>query len=394
MMTKKPIMQNLAMLLAACAVCVLGLEASLRLFPQLLPEEAMVRLHWHEVGDGRDTQGRLMTIADPYLGFRYRPNFTARLSRRELDFTFTTDDKGFRNPSSWPEQADIVVVGDSMAFGYGVADHEAWTHQVARELPKSTIMNLGLIGAGPQQYLRVLETYGLDLQPKLVLFMLFPANDLTDAERFEGWLDADTDLTYPEWRATGGSFSGWGPVRRLLNGSYLVAFLLAAQKSLTSPLAGETITFADGERIQLAPTTRIYSARMADPTHPVFQLVMTTIQEASRLAQEHGSHFLVLLMPAKEEVYLPLLGKPVPTIIGNFRSALEARQLPFIDLTPHFQTRAQEIGPVFFEVDGHPNEKGYSLIARVLIDYLREHGQACGLEDWQPERQPSRPGSF
>ena len=50
------------------------------------------------------------------------------------------------------------------------------------------IINLGLIGAAPEQYLRVLEAFGLGLSPKLALFVLFPANDLTDNDRFRRWL--------------------------------------------------------------------------------------------------------------------------------------------------------------------------------------------------------------
>ena len=75
-----------------------------------------------------------MTVADPYLGFRYRPNLTGHLKRGDLDFTFTTDEKGFRNSSPVPDAADIVVIGDSMAFGYGVPDDATWTHRVAARL--------------------------------------------------------------------------------------------------------------------------------------------------------------------------------------------------------------------------------------------------------------------
>ena len=129
------------------------------------------------------------------------------------------------------------------------------------------------------------------------------------------------------------------------------------------------------------------NARMADPSHPVFQLLMTTIEKAQRLSQRQGSHFLVLLMPTKEEVYLPLLDKPAPALIENFRPALETQHIPYIDLTPYFQARAREVGPLFFEVDGHPNPSGYQLIADVVLEYLNEHGAVYGLGDWQPHPQ-------
>ena len=171
-------------------------EASLRTFPQLMPEEARLRLHWRSVGQNRSPG------ADPYLGFVYPPNYEGRFERDDSDFafTYTTDEHGFRNPSPWPERAEIVVLGDSMAFSYGVDDEHAWTALLADQLPGSRIINLGLIGAAPQQYLRIYETFGQALHPDLVLFCLFPGNDLADAGRFEEWLQAGSPGNYAIWR--------------------------------------------------------------------------------------------------------------------------------------------------------------------------------------------------
>ena len=128
------------------------------------------------------------------------------------------------------------------------------------------------------------------------------------------------------------------------------------------------------------------NARMADPSHPVFQLLMTTIEKAQRLSQRQGSHFLVLLMPTKEEIYLPLLDKPARRS-SRTSGRHETQHIPYIDLTPYFQARARELGPLFFEVDGHPNPSGYQLIADVVLEYLNEHGAVYGLGNWQPHPQ-------
>ena len=40
-----------------------------------------------------------------------------------------------------------------VTFGQGVNDEQAWPAILARAFPTSRIINLGLIGAGPQQYL-------------------------------------------------------------------------------------------------------------------------------------------------------------------------------------------------------------------------------------------------
>jgi lysophospholipase L1-like esterase len=371
---KRSILQNVAVLGSALLVCLVGAELFFRLWPQFLSEEAALRLHWRElVEDARD---QAWAVPDPHFGFLYRPNLSGRVSRHELDFSFTTDENGFRNPSPWPEHADIVVVGDSIAFGYGVDDEQAWVRLVADALPELEIINLGLVGAAPEQYLRVLEAFGLGLSPKLVLFVLFPANDLTDNDSFRRWLAAGTDVPYKEWRITGGREPAhW---RRLLEGSYLVTFLRGARRSLTSPVAARTIELPDGGRVQLVPG--LSNAAKARLGHPVFELVVDTIDEARAVSNRRGSDFLVLLMPAKEDVYLPVADEPAPPGT-SFKTALQERGIESLDLTPHFRAHARDFSPLFYEVDGHPNEEGYRLIARVVTEHLREHGRTYGLWD-------------
>lgn len=137
-------------------------EACLRLFPELLPEEAQLRLHWRSMNEPA-SQG------DPYLGHVFPPNHEGRFERDggSFSFTYTTDERGFRNPSPWPRRAEIVVLGDSMAFGYGVEDDETWTAVLAEQLPGGRIINLGLVGGAPQQYFRIYERFGQALQPAL-----------------------------------------------------------------------------------------------------------------------------------------------------------------------------------------------------------------------------------
>jgi hypothetical protein len=172
----KSIVAALALVGASIAFALGAAEACLRLFPELMPEEAQVRLHWQDVG-------KPISQADPYLGHVFPANQLGRIERSDgnFAFTYTTDEHGFRNRSPWPERADIVVLGDSMAFGYGVEDDQAWPTLLEENLPDSRVINLGLIGAAPQQYFRIYKTFGQALQPSLVLFCLFPGNDVTDA---------------------------------------------------------------------------------------------------------------------------------------------------------------------------------------------------------------------
>lgn len=364
---------NLALLAGSLLLALGIMEATLRAFPNLMPEDARLRIHWRElVGE------KVSTIEDPYLGFLYPPDFSHELGRHDVRFSFTTDEKGFRNPGPWPSAADIVVVGDSWTFGYGVEDREAWVAQVDRRLPGTSIVNLGLIGGAPQQYGRIYEIFGRPLRPKLLIYGLFPGNDLHDARQFENWLVAESPGNYDVWRFFGGQVPG---SRSLLARSYLLQSIRSIWKGLRTPFSGETIEFDDGRRLRLAPGVLAASVAVAKPDHPDFQLVMDSVEHARNLAVEDGSEFLVLLYPTKEEVYLPLLGKPTPAMIPPFVEELERRGISFLDLTKPFQERARAGARLYFEIDGHANGAGSAVIADALVEHLRENAEEYSLDD-------------
>ncbi len=349
-------------------------EVFLRLFPQYLPEEAQLRIHW---ASQRDTT---RAIPDPYIGFLNPPYAKGWVRAREASFAYSTDEHGFRNPGPWPTQADIIGVGDSNMFGFGMGDDQTWMRLVADSLPHSRVMNLGLSGAAPQQYLRVYERFGSRLKPKLLLFGLFPGNDLSDAKLFDDWLRAGEPVGYDVWRFFRGrppskAEGAFAPLKK----SYLYHLVRTLNRNLASPFAGETIDCADGGRLRLAPRVLVQNTRMAHPGDRFFEVIMETVEQARALARQDGTEFLVVLFPTKEEVYLPVLGKPAPHPLGPFRAELQKRGIPYLDLTPFFQEEARRGECIFFEVDGHPNVRGAQLIAKVLVDSLRNKASLYGL---------------
>ena len=365
--------KTLALRLALVGFSVgLGLVAGeifFRSFPQFLPEEVQLRLHFAA------TRETVRSTSDPDIGSRFAPITTVEVRAGEASFTYSTDLHGFRNTMPWPAQADIVAVGDSFVFGFGVNDDQTWIRLLADSLPGSRVINLGLPGQGPQQYLRAYEKFGVALKPKLLLFGLFPGNDVVDAKMFDEWLKAGEPVSYNVWRLSGGrppSDSEAQVKNRLasLQKSYLFRFV-ASLNDVVSPFSGETIDCGNGGELRLAPGLYASRAEMAHPGDPSFELVMDTIEQAGALTHQQGTELLVVLFPTKEEAYLPVSGKRVPLLLEPFRAELEKRDIPHLDLTPFFQQEARRGECVFFEVDGHPNVRGVQLIAKVLADTLR-----------------------
>jgi lysophospholipase L1-like esterase len=121
-----------------------------------------------------------------------------------------------------------------------------------------------------------------------------------------------------------------------------------------------------------APTIYARNERLAQPNHPSFRLVLDAVRQTQALPAENGSEFLVLLVPTKEEVYLPLVDEEPPPATAPLAAVFDDDGVPYLDLTPHFQSRARDGERLFFEVDGHPNAAGYRLMAEVVLDYLQD----------------------
>ena len=342
-------------------------EGLLRLMPWLLSVELQQQLQ----GDLSDVGPR-----HPYIGGLAKPYDHDTIVGRDFSAPYHTDGNGFRNAWPWPEQADIVVVGDSFVFGYGVQDTEAWPALLSQALPQARVINLGFIGTGPQQYLRIYETFGTPLHPKVIVVGLLLINDFWDAATFEKWVNAHTTEHYIAWRSRRNRFTLRHPIlsinNLLLRYSYIYNLGYSAYKAKSK---GGTVRLelADGGKLQLVPSLLEYATSLGQPDRREFRLVLKALVDFQALARQQGAHLLVVFQPSKEEVYLPFLETTVADLSAPLRAALDANGIAYLDLTATFRQCARAGKRLFFEVDGHPNTQGLQLIAQDVLAYLSKH---------------------
>jgi hypothetical protein len=340
---------------------VVVLEVLLRSFDGLMPESALLRLHWRELLE----DGDLRSMADPELGFRFRPGVRDEYALRDLTFAYETDEHGFRNATSWPEEAEIVVVGDSLAFGFGVEDADSWTRVVDEGLAEARVVNLALPGYGPEQYARAYESYGAELSPKLLIIGLFPTNDVRDQGKFEEWLALGAPGNYDVWRFEGGSQPD------LLRRTYVYIWLKEAVKRGRQQYSNQRLELDDGP-MNLTPSIIMDPVRSGWPDEPRFASVVGSLERVQEIARTAGTRTLVLLFPCKEEVYLPSLGIETPEPVKPFAAVCRERGWEHLDLTPIYAERARLGERLFFEIDGHPNERGNRVAAEAVRNWIRE----------------------
>jgi hypothetical protein len=136
-----------------------------------------------------DVHPQGMYIEDPDIGYTLTPDFTGELVSSEFRMEFHTNSLGLRGEELRPRQNNtvrILLLGDSQAWGFGVA--EAETMSVLLEQSLSTqypnfdiqVVNGGVPGYGTADELAFLQAKGDLLQPDIVIVQFLSVNDLSE----------------------------------------------------------------------------------------------------------------------------------------------------------------------------------------------------------------------
>jgi hypothetical protein len=368
-------------------------EGTLRMAPGLLPPGVRLFINL-------PVNGEFFSVPHPYIGHLHiaHANAHASASRRITEPGIETDSIwdmwGFRNSWPWPERVEIVAVGDSLTYSQMVHDDRAWTTILDRALPHSHVLNLGLIGGGPQQYLRLYETFGIGVTPKVLLVGLFLGNDLWDAIRFDRWWHSEKKESYHEFSRPVLTSGVQGRIIGILHRSYLfplVRYLYESYRSGRHLWGAKRIELADGGRLQLIPSMLTRLIQDAVPGSQAFWLVLETLERIHTLTAQHNTHCVVLFLPSKEETYLPLIGEEAADLAAAFRPELDKRGISYLDVGPYFRQQATIGKTLFWEVDGHPNARGYAAIADVVFSHLKDNAKQYGLKDWEVQTSQVNP---
>jgi hypothetical protein len=392
------VLGNLVLAILGLVIALGLVEMVMRAFPNWVPLEVRVnpparriKAFINETYDLRQSDGDL---------WHYMQGNIAPLSPDQnqviAHIHMTTDANGFRN--SPPEKATygIVALGDSFTRASGVAT--PWTQKLA-EYTGNDVLNLGEVGFGPQDELKVLRQYGLKKQPHLVVLAYFEGNDLYDAASYE--------------QAS--------PFILFRFGKYILRRSVEAWQEKSSGTASAAVTSnyrypititIDHKDIKTVFFPSYISwlslSRDSIEASQNYRLVRETILQMQELSEAAGANFLLIYVPSKSHVYLPYLKDPatlarvftdVPAIELDDTGFLQFRDntitpglvrqhmddqtrlladfaaenhIHFLNLTPIFQEEASTGAELYYPFDTHWNQLGHDLAAVSINDYIQE----------------------
>ncbi len=178
--------------------------------------ELVFRLVGVSVGTVQINRGTVRRSANPRLAFELRPG---GFVGAEVDYRISS--AGLRNPEVPLDKPAgvrrIAVLGDSIAFGYWVAEDQSFPRQVERMLGRRVqVLNFGVPGYNFDQEIEALRARVLEYSPDLVV-AAFCLNDLEGIFSYEYGLTLD--------RSARSSRLGGRLLEGLLQGSILAAWI-------------------------------------------------------------------------------------------------------------------------------------------------------------------------
>ena len=316
--------------------------------------------------------------AGPRSGTQQSDSLGFRLKRGEVAYTadkpFQINSKGLRGPErSWEKAAGvrrILILGDSIAFGYGVTYENTFANRLedllnAGEGNSYEVIDSGVPSFNTLQEVTYFREEGIRFEPDVVILALC-WNDINSKSSVA--VDREGFLIQPGVKPS--SFQRWTEteqgyrVRNLVKRSSFLYFVVNRVRVVKERLNG-----------QVPQETQIRSAVLTGGAHPAVAAgwaeVGRQVAGLAELCASRGIQLLVTALPMPEL----LEGGPYPgsQYPGEVVRLCRRLGINCVDLLPAFQRQFHGHASLFIPYDGdHPNERGHRIIADSLYSVLRE----------------------
>jgi hypothetical protein len=324
----------------------------------------------------------------------------------DVAITLTTDSNGFRN-ARVDQHYDIVAVGDSFVAGSNVSDDQVWTQLLAQATGRP-VYNLGVGGSGPPTYLSNFVYFGIDLTPRLALFMIYEGNDFKEnvvlteplpptlSQRIGAHFDealTSSPVTLGLRRLSHDVFERLGANRPVPGYHEKLGFMPIKVTSGDTPIY---YSF-DPKRVVYLNYTKTEFATSAE-----WRATANILRQIVQRCRDNNIQPVFIYAPSTPHVILPLVADTIPAeqlhyfmskkstrlppaaalkqqLLGN----LDSEQNVFLDfcaeqkldctvLTDPLRAAAAAGKQVYFTYDQHMTPEGNGVAAQAIEQFLRE----------------------
>lgn len=267
---------------------------------------------------------------DPRVGHHHLPGGRAHLM--DVDVAINAD--GFRDDEYLVEkksQDRVVILGDSLTFGWGVAKENTFEHRLEQrwnEIRPTEVINLGIGNYNTTQEVYLFLDKGLKYRPDQVVLFYF----INDAE------PVPQKSRYP-----------W------LGSSRVITFYWSRIRALITNLTGS------------GSFQEYYAALYADEAEG-WQKSQAAFVALRDTCDREGIALQVVLLPELHSLD-PYLFEAEH---AKVRSFLERQGIDVLDLAPAFSTVPDPLTLWVAMDDAHPNAEAHRLIAKYSFGFLEE----------------------
>lgn len=267
---------------------------------------------------------------NPLIGHVHR----AGSSMHVMDVDVKINSDGFRDDEYATGRSDkrrIVVLGDSLTFGWGVEMERSFEHLLEREFDSvspTELINFGTGNYNTTQQLNLFKEKGLEYEPDDVFLFYFinDAEPIPEKSRY-AWLARFRIATF-----------FWSRIKALL-----------AKK-----------TPSDG--------FQVFYTNLYREDQPGWLQTKASFVDLKEICESHGISLKVVILPELHS----LVDYPFKAEHAALSAHLSEYGIEHLDLTPNFQDQTNPSQLWVARDDAHPNSLAHKLIADFSYPFLSE----------------------
>ncbi len=281
-------------------------------------------------------------------GWELKRNFKVIIDGKAV----STNKNGYRTGNIFsrdPNKTRIVVLGDSISFGYGVGDNETFAYLLEQKDRDLEVVNLSVQGYGTDQELLVLLNDGLSFQPDIVLLTFCLENDFID--------NVNSKFIYDQIHLK--------PYFTVSNDNLILHdghLRIGSTKKILLWLNDESILF-NWLLNRFTTKPQVFRRNIADAEH-LFRNNLTTdltlsiLTKMKNIVENNNAEFIILLVPSRKLI----ADNKLTNIIMKSEKLIGTK---FIDLNKYFIS-TQLINDLYIDDRIHLSPKGHSLVSELI----------------------------